>query len=415
MRSLLALLIFSCPATAGPVDMTLEDFGRVLFFSPALSVTGTQSCSSCHDPAAGFSGQAVIEGAVPGRFGNRKPPSIAYQGLAPVFHHTYADDINGEEPGKLLTFVGGAFLDGRARGDVTGTALGDQAQMPFLNAQEMAMPSPACVVLRACQVTGGMDPALCEAVMAADFDAVCSDPAAKIKLFGPLKTKVEAGFAHIARALAAFERSPEVNRFTSRFDDWQSGKGELTAQELAGFEVFTGKGQCSVCHSAAQGAEGEPPLFTNFTYANIGLPRNPENPWYSEPSNAAGADWVDEGLSVTLLEDRLYTKFALGAKGEFKVPTVRNVDARSGPDGKRNYGHNGYFDTLEGIVHFYNTRDKLPRCASPKLPVAEALAQNCWPEPEVSQTVNTLKTGNLQLSLQEEAALVAFLKTLTDR
>jgi len=59
--------------------------------------------------------------------------------------------------------------------------------------------------------------------------------------------------------------------------------------------------------------------------------------------------------------------------------------------------HNGYFATLEEIVHFYNTRDILS-----------------WPPPEVPENVNTEELGNLGLTAQEEADLVAFLRTLTD-
>ena len=60
------------------------------------------------------------------------------------------------------------------------------------------------------------------------------------------------------------------------------------------------------------------------------------------------------------------------------------------------YGHNGYFKSLEEIIHFYNTRD------------VEA-----WPAPEC-RNVNTDELGNLGLTAEEEAAIVAFMKTLTD-
>jgi cytochrome c peroxidase len=61
------------------------------------------------------------------------------------------------------------------------------------------------------------------------------------------------------------------------------------------------------------------------------------------------------------------------------------------------YGHNGFFKSLEAFVHFYNTRDLDP-----------------WPPPEVPENVNTDELGNLGLTADEEAAIVAFLKTLTD-
>jgi cytochrome c peroxidase len=77
------------------------------------------------------------------------------------------------------------------------------------------------------------------------------------------------------------------------------------------------------------------------------------------------------------------------------------------------FGHNGYFKSLEGIVHFYNTRDTLETCPGPYTE-AQALAANCWPEPEVEENVNDGELGDLGLSASEEAAIVAFLKTLSD-
>jgi hypothetical protein len=83
--------------------------------------------------------------------------------------------------------------------------------------------------------------------------------------------------------------------------------------------------------------------------------------------------------------------------GKHKVPSLRNVDKRPSKNFTKAYGHNGYFKSLEEIVHFYNTRD-----------VAD------WPAPEVSTNVNDEELGNLGLTLQEEAAIVAFMKTLSD-
>ena len=77
--------------------------------------------------------------------------------------------------------------------------------------------------------------------------------------------------------------------------------------------------------------------------------------------------------------------------GKHKVMSLRNI-AITPP-----YGHNGFFATLEEVVHFYNTRD------------VEA-----WPAPEVEQNVNTTELGNLGLTPEEEVDVVAFLKTLTD-
>ncbi len=65
------------------------------------------------------------------------------------------------------------------------------------------------------------------------------------------------------------------------------------------------------------------------------------------------------------------------------------------------YGHNGYFKSLEGIVHFYNTRDVKPACAG-AYTEAQALAANCWPAPEVAANMNTAELGDLGLTAEEE-------------
>jgi cytochrome c peroxidase len=89
------------------------------------------------------------------------------------------------------------------------------------------------------------------------------------------------------------------------------------------------------------------------------------------------------------------------------------VDLRPSEDFVKAYTHNGYFKTLEGIVHFYNTRDVLPVCPG-DYTEAQALADNCWPAPEVAETVNMDELGDLGLTPDEEAAIVAFMRALSD-
>ena len=77
------------------------------------------------------------------------------------------------------------------------------------------------------------------------------------------------------------------------------------------------------------------------------------------------------------------------------------------------YMHNGFFKSLKSVVHFYNTRDVKDECPG-LYTEAEALAEDCWPAPEVAENVNTDELGDLGLTDEEEAAIVAFLKTLSD-
>jgi len=193
----------------------------------------------------------------------------------------------------------------------------------------------------------------------------------------------------IAQSIAAYERSEEVNPFTSKFDYYLQGQVELTAQEALGLSLFNAedKGNCAACHPSS----GDKPLFTDFTYDNLGVPKNPENPFYSQPKkiNPDGEDWVDLGLGGFLGNS--------DQNGKQKVPTLRNVDKRPEEGFVKAYAHNGFFKSLEEIVHFYNTRD------------VEA-----WPDPEVEVHVNTDELGDLGLTAEEEAAIVAFLRTLSD-
>ncbi|MFL5357263.1 cytochrome-c peroxidase [Archangium sp.] len=384
----------AAPAVAAsPVALTpLEQLGRQLFFDANLSEPAGQACASCHDPGAGWTGPAshvnargaVYEGAVEGRFGNRKPPSAAYATQSPLFHLM---DRQG-------TFEGGAFWDGRATGEKLGTPAAGQAQGPFLNPLEQNNPDAAAVVAKVCHA------AYTPLFRSLHGEDICDG------------AHVERAYDGIARAIAAFEASGEVNAFSSRYDAYLAGKTQLSEQEQEGLRLFEGKARCARCHPSQPGPKGEPPLFTDFTYDNVGVPRNPDNPWYALTEfNPLGAAWADNGLGgflATRADFRLYARANLGLH---KVPSLRNVDKRPRTDFVKAYGHNGYFKSLEEVVHFYNTRDVLPVClpGTPSTPGAD-----CWPPPEVGLNVNAEELGNLGLSEEEEAALVAFLRTLSD-
>ena len=96
--------------------------------------------------------------------------------------------------------------------------------------------------------------------------------------------------------------------------------------------------------------------------------------------------------------------------GKYKTPTLRNVDKRPRADFVKAYMHNGYLKSLKEVVHFYNTRDALPRCK----PGDPGEKVTCWPAPENPETMNRKQLGDLKLSDRQEDVLVEFLKTLTD-
>jgi cytochrome c peroxidase len=402
-----AVAIVSTAAYSNTLS-SIERLGEALFFDTNLSTPPGQSCAACHAPGTGFTGPdpqinaggAVYQGAVRNRFGDRKPPTVAYAD-APVLAY---DEFT-------QSWIGGSFWDGRATGWTLGDPLAEQAMGPFLNPLEQHMPGSKQVVLR-----------------------VAKSSYANLfrEVWGPdsLDNKADPTLAYerIARSIAAYERSSKVTAFTSKFDlYWRTSLAAgndpekvgladgdkavldpmniLTEQEFAGLIEF---GEyCSDCHnSTLPGPGGTPPLFTDFSYQNIGVPKNPMNPFYTvAPAwNPDKLDFVDLGLGAFLKKAGFPPEVYEPELGKHKVPTVRNVDERPSADFLKAFMHNGVFKSLEEVVHFYNTRD-----------VPEA----GWPAPEFPYNLNDElfeghPIGDFHLDAEAEAAIVAFLKTLTD-
>ena len=197
---------------------------------------------------------------------------------------------------------------------------------------------------------------------------------------------VDTAYDSTAEAIAAYESSAEVNKFSSRYDKYLEGGATLSEEELQGLALFEGKALCSECHPSSGTG---PIVFTDFTYDNLGVPRNQDNPFYSLPKafNPLRSAYIDLGLGGS-------GRAEVNAKdemGKMKVPTLRNI-GKTAP-----YAHNGYFTNLKSIVHFYNTRDV-----------------ESWPAPEVADNLNRDELGNLGLTDSEEDAIVAFMMTLDD-
>lgn len=362
----------------------LEQLGKRLFFDKSLSSPAGQSCADCHAPEVGFTGpdqtanetSGVYQGAVHGNFGNRKPPAAAYAGNSPKLSKTEEGD-----------FVGGMFWDGRATGAELGDPLAEQAQGPFLNPLEQNCADAKEVCEKFSKANADYKEIWEKAYPGIPFDVT---------------TNVKRTYELIARGIAAYERSAEVNPFSSKYDFYlkDPGKYPLSEKELKGLKLFEGKAKCANCHTSKPGPKGEPPLFTDFTYDNLGFPKNPLNPFYYMPVkyNKDGIKWVDQGLGEYLAANPQFSSSAEDNYGKHKFPTLRNVAKRPSAHYVKCFGHNGYFKSLESIVQFYNTRD-IP---------------GMWPPPEVSKNINTKDVGNLGLSNAEVNEIVAFLKTLSD-
>lgn len=406
--------------------------GKIIFYDRQLSVNRNESCAFCHMPETGFSGPVsalnlttvAYPGSVRARFRARRPQSLAYASYAPVLHY---NALQGD-------MVGGMFWNMRVTGLRLNNALAEQAEDPPTDPIEMGLSDPACMVYRMSR-----EPYRAMAEMLwgqrsfavrwpENVNEICDRPSPAQKSerlplqLGPIDRGIaQATFDHIAETIAAFEGSPEVNPFSAKYDYVMAGKATFTSEEKAGYALFRSPAtHCNECHR--DGGPGEEPLFTDFTAANLGVPGNPDVPFYQENApdrfgfvaNPAGSTYVDLGVGGFLAgptnPNRGWQGLAKSYFGRFKTPTLRNVDKRPRPDFVKAYMHNGYLKSLKEVVHFYNTRDALRPCA----PGDPGEKVTCWSRPENPTTINRTQLGNLRLTDEQENQLVAFLKTLTD-
>lgn len=328
----------------------LAGLGRKLFFDPSLSASGKLSCASCHDPKFAY-GPPNALAVQPG--GIRAVPSLRYLQAIPQFteHYFGSDDDADESIDNGPS--GGLTWDGRV------DRLRDQARLPLLSPREMANKNEAAIV-------------------AAADNAPYSGELKKLS-----GDSTEAQFNTILEALEAWQQDGEqFYPYSSKYDAWLAGYATLTDAETRGLKLFTDpqKGNCALCHIAARGPNGTPPQFTDYGYAALGVPRNPEIPPNKDPR------WYDLGLCGPERKDlRDNPEYC----GSFITPTLRNVATR------RAFFHNGIFHTLREAVAFYARRDKT--------------------EPDLAARYRSnITTDRVKLSDSEIDDVVAFLGTLTD-
>ncbi len=341
------LFIIGCGSSGGtdgePSRQQFASLGRKIFFDTSLSSPKGVACSTCHAPSAAFSDPlhtATSKGAVSGRIGTRNSPSIMYSLFSPNFGFSTDEG----------DYIGGQFWDGRA------VDLEQQAVQPLIGHLEMNL---------------GDSDILRQRIVETPY----ADELANLYGAESLE-KSEQTLTAVVSALAAFENSEELRPFSSKYDAWATGKTQLSPPEQRGLVIFSApnKGNCAACHvSTGEDGQATSALFTDFTYDNIGLPKN----------HSIG-NGEDHGLHKT-------TGRPVDI-GRFKVPTLRNI-AVTAP-----YFHNGGMKTLQEVVRFYNRRDIDPSIGRPEFPA----------------TMNSTELSNLGLSDNEEEDLVAFLRTLTD-
>ena len=352
---LLAVVLAGCggggsdaaPPSNGAAGATLSaaaQLGQKIFSDTTLSVSGQQSCASCHVAASAFAEDASASGVDRGSpvalggvgmnlTGFRNTPSLMYASLTPDFYIASDGSPNG-----------GFFRDGRAK------TLAAQAVLPFTTSFEMGNADASAVIAK-----------LQTRPYLADFvtlygAAVLDDPTTAL--------------ARMGEALAAFEtENPAFRPFSSKYDWFQKGQAQLTAQEQRGLALFndSSKGNCNACHPSTSADGKTPPMFTDFSYDNLGVPRNsliPANtasaPSYTPVNSHDGVQtYYDLGVCGPFREQ---TVDFFSSCGQFKVPTLRNI-ALTAP-----YFHNGRFNTLQDAIGFYVRRDTNPEEWYPTAP-----------------------------------------------
>src|ERR1700738_3646312 len=202
-------------------------------------------------------------------------------------------------------FIGGNFWDLRSTGYLLQSPDAVQAQHPPVDTQEMGFPNTACIALR---ISQAVYRPLFELVWGVDFDInwpsnveqTCSTPGGNFPTATPIalsaadRTKANNIYDHWGQSISFLEHTPDVSPFTSKFDAFLVGKYTLTADEMAGYNLFNGTGNCNSCHvdgrstllTPGQTDTGNTPggqaVFTCLGYANEGLPLNPRLPLFYE-------------------------------------------------------------------------------------------------------------------------------------
>jgi cytochrome c peroxidase len=371
-----------------PTVQQLADLGRALFSDASLSASGKLSCASCHDPRHAYGNPTAFVAQIGGehgdRVGFRNTPSLTYlHSPVPFTEHFLESEVTLGRDDEGPT--GGRTWDGR----IDGAA--QQALMPLTDPNEMAnadLPAIAARVRR--------DP------IAARFREVASAPGEDVF------DDPEATAEWAAVALATFEQTPaEFHPFTSKYDAWLRDQVELTPREQHGLALFNDpkKGNCAGCHpSSHKNPQARLPIFTDFGFVALGVPRNAALPANRDPA------FHDLGLCGPLRKDLATHKEYCGA---FRTPSLRNVARRQA------FFHNGAIRSLRDAVAFYVTRDTAParwypRARDGRVQRFDDLPEDYWANLERGVPFKPFSDGRPRLNSREIDDIVAFLRTLDD-
>ncbi|EIP87032.1 di-heme cytochrome c peroxidase family protein [Burkholderia humptydooensis MSMB43] len=387
----------------------VAQLGRALFFDPSLSASGRQSCASCHSPDHAYGPPNDLDvqlgGAALTRPGYRPPPSLMYLYRQPNFSIgpdssenddaasvaqqaasaagvVRAQKTAGADAAPQLVPQGGMFWDGRA------DTLQQQAFGPLMNPVEMANASTDDVAHK-----------LANARYAPQFR----------QLFGPrIFDDARLAVSEAMFAIARYQvEDPSFHPYSSKYDRWLEGDARLTQAELRGLRLFDdpAKANCAGCHLSKPGADGLPPMFTDFQYEALGVPRNRALAQNRNPA------FHDLGVCGPFRDDlKTQTQYC----GMFATPSLRNVATR------RVFFHNGVYHSLDRVLAFYNLRSVdpgriYPRDASGQVQQYDDIPSAYRANVDVADAPFDRKPGDAPaMTGQDMRDIVAFLNTLTD-
>jgi cytochrome c peroxidase len=326
-RWLLAVALLLATDTHAAASSEAAAIGKLLFFDSGLSASGQLSCAGCHDPQHAFApaNDLAVQrgGADGGRPGLRAVPSLAYVlGRTPRWYQPRAAAASERLLEDDSEPVGGFGWDGRFNAPRV------QARFPLFDPAEMGNRSAAELARH-----------LQQAPYAGQLRKLCGEAAAQPASLADCATEALEHY---------LLEDPAFHPYDSKYDRVLDGSAQFTAQELRGKQLFDDaqRGNCASCHDDSLGANGSHPLFTDFRFAALGVPRNPEI-----PANAA-ADYFDLGLCGPLRTDQRDNRSYCGM---FKTPGLRNVATRGA------FFHNGRFHSLREALRFYSERDTAPQ------------------------------------------------------
>jgi cytochrome c peroxidase len=321
------------PAFAESGLSAVGSLGKAIFLDPSLSGSGRLSCASCHSPTHAYGPPNALAAQVGGRLldrqGARAVPSLRYVlNRTPIWNKAFIANPAERTLEADESPVGGFAWDGRFN------TLREQAAFPLLAGNEMGNADPTEVGTK-----------LQRATYAEEFRQVFGASV----LHDP-----KLAFGQALIAIERFElEDPSFHPYSSKYDDYLEGRVNLSPRELHGLALFDDPkgGNCASCHPDRKGADGSHPLFTNYQFEALGVPRN------AEIAANAQAGYFDLGICGPLREDQSEQR---GYCGMFKTPTLRNVATRSV------FFHNGHFHTLKDALRFYVLRDTNPQLWYPK-------------------------------------------------